>query len=93
MIKTFQRTEYGREHKLVILASSKPKIKNAEVLSFDEEFQHYLSMCKKSHWKTIPGFLLEYNSSLKDLQRAYYVYADDETNKLIKKKFKILEEC
>jgi hypothetical protein len=92
----FDRTPYGKEHKLVIKHRSKPKIHNAEVLTFEEEFQHYCNMCMRTKkfqkWATPAGFQLEYDSDWKDLQAAYYVYpGNQEAEDEIKKKFKVIE--
>lgn len=92
----FNRTPYGQEHKLVVLTVSKPKIKGVEVLSFKEEFEHYKSMCtgKYAKWATKEGFQLEYNSSWKDLQVAYFIYCNDQVLcDLIKTKLNVIEEC
>jgi hypothetical protein len=87
---------YRKEHKLLVLHRCKPKIQNAEVLTFEEEFQHYLDMCrrdkKRSKWATKEGFQLEYESCWEDLQHAFYVYPyDKEVETDINKNFKVIE--
>ncbi len=92
----FEKSPYEKEHKLIVKHRCKPKIYNAEVLTFEEEFQHYLDMCmknKKLHkWMVKEGFQLEYDSFWEDLKSAYYVYPfNKEAEDEIMKKFKVIE--
>ena len=94
MLKRFDTCSYQKEHKLVIKSRTKPKLYNAEVLTFEEEFQHFCSVMKraKSNWITKEGFQLMYDSYWDDLKDAYYVYpVNKEAEDEIIKKFKVIE--
>lgn len=96
MARIFERSPYGKEHKLVVRAKTKPKIKDADVLSFDEEFEHYKLTCtgKYKKWATKEGFQLEYNSNWEDLKVAFFVYPYNDTIKQeVINKLKVIEVC
>lgn len=96
MLKRFNTCSYQKEHKLVIKSRTKPKLYNAEVLTYEEEFQHFCSVVRRSKnktlWETKESFQLMYDSCWDDLKDAYYVYPlNKEIEDEIKKKFKVIE--
>ena len=62
--------------------------------TFQEEFEKYARKCKKKAWATPEGFSLEFDTTLQDLRESVFVHPiSDEEEKVIRKRFKILEEC
>ena len=62
--------------------------------TFQEEFEKYARKCKKKAWATPEGFSLEFNTTLQDLKDSVFVRPiSDEEEAIIRKRFKILEEC
>lgn len=62
--------------------------------TFQEEFEKYARRCKKKSWATPEGFSLEFDSLLQDLRECVFVRPiSDEEESIIRKQFKILEEC
>jgi len=62
--------------------------------TFQEEFEKYARRCKKKSWATPEGFSLEFDSLLQDLRECVFVRPiSDEEEAIIRKRFKILEEC
>lgn len=77
---------------LVVLTNKIPKIQNAIVTTFDDEFEKYKSKCKKRQWRTIEGFSLEYDTCLSDLRKCVFIYpGNDEVESWIRKFYKVLE--
>ena len=62
--------------------------------TFQEEFEKYARKCKKKQWATPEGFSLEFDTTLQDLKESVFVHPiSDEEEQIIRKRFKILEEC
>ena len=62
--------------------------------TFQEEFEKYARKCKKKQWVTPEGFSLEFDTTLQDLKDSVFVRPiSDEEEIIIRKRFKILEEC
>lgn len=62
--------------------------------TFQEEFEKYARKCKKKAWATPEGFSLEFDTTLQDLKESVFVRPiSDEEEIIIRKRFKILEEC
>ena len=62
--------------------------------TFQEEFEKYARKCKKKAWATPEGFSLEFDTTLQDLKDSVFVRPiSDEEEQVIRKRFKILEEC
>jgi hypothetical protein len=62
--------------------------------TFQEEFEKYARKCKKKAWATPEGFSLEFVTTLQDLKDSVFVRPiSDEEEAIIRKRFKILEEC
>ena len=62
--------------------------------TFQEEFEKYARKCKKKAWATPEGFSLEFDTTLQDLKDSVFVRPiSDEEETIIRKRFKILEEC
>lgn len=62
--------------------------------TFQEEFEKYARKCKKKQWTTPEGFSLEFDTTLQDLKESVFVRPiSDEEEAIIRKRFKILEEC
>lgn len=62
--------------------------------TFQEEFEKYARKCKKKAWATPEGFSLEFDTTLQDLKDSVFVRPiSDEEEIIIRKRFKILEEC
>ena len=62
--------------------------------TFQEEFEKYARKCKKKQWATPEGFSLEFDTTLQDLRESVFVHPiSDEEEQIIRKRFKILEEC
>ena len=62
--------------------------------TFQEEFEKYARKCKKKAWATPEGFSLEFDTTLQDLKDSVFVRPiSDEEEAIIRKRFKILEEC
>ena len=62
--------------------------------TFQEEFEKYARKCKKKAWATPEGFSLEFDTTLQDLKDSVFVRPiSDEEEAIIRKHFKILEEC
>ena len=62
--------------------------------TFQEEFEKYARKCKKKAWATPEGFSLEFDTTLQDLKESVFVKPiSDEEEVIIRKRFKILEEC
>jgi hypothetical protein len=62
--------------------------------TFQEEFEKYARKCKKKAWATPEGFSLEFDTTLQDLKESIFVKPiSDEEEAIIRKQFKILEEC
>ena len=62
--------------------------------TFQEEFEKYARKCKKKAWATPEGFSLEFDTTLQDLKDSVFVRPiSDEEEVIIRKRFKILEEC
>ena len=69
-----------------------PKFNNYS--TFQEEFEKYARRCKKKFWATFEGFSLEFDTTLQDLKECIFVRpVSDEEEAIIRKRFKILEEC
>lgn len=79
---------------LVILTNKRvPKIENATVLTFEEEFEKYKRGCKKDFLRTEACFSWNFNSLLKDLKNSVFVYpGNEEVEKWIKNFYKVIEE-
>lgn len=61
--------------------------------TFQEEFERYARRCKKKAWATPEGFSLEFDTTLQDLKECVFVHPiNEEEEKIIRKRFKILEE-
>lgn len=70
-----------------------PKIENAIVTTFNEEFEKYKVKCKKKQWRTVEGFSLDFNTCLSDLKNCVFVYpGNEDVEKWVKKFYKVLEE-
>ena len=70
-----------------------PKFNNAVVSTFEEEFEAYKRKCKKSYWRTLECFSLEYDSCLSELKYSIWVRpGNEEVYNYIKKFYKVLEE-
>lgn len=62
--------------------------------TFQEEFEKYARKCKKKAWSTPEGFSLEFDTTLQNLKDSVFVRPiSDEEEAIIRKRFKILEEC
>ena len=62
--------------------------------TFQEEFEKYARKCKKKAWATPEGFSLEFDTTLQDLKESIFVRPiSEEEEAIIRKRFKILEEC
>ena len=62
--------------------------------TFQEEFEKYARKCKKKAWATPEGFSLEFDTTLQDLKDSVFVRPiSDAEEVIIRKRFKILEEC
>lgn len=78
--------------KKLIVKGPIPAIKNCVVNSFDDEYALYLRRAGK-HWRTQEGFSLEFDSTLSDLKRSYFIYVDrEDLELLIKKRLNVIEE-
>lgn len=79
---------------LVVLTNGKvPKIKNATVLTFDEELERYKKSCKKDFLRTEACFSWYYDSYLEDLKNSVFIYPEnEEVEKWIRKFYKVIEE-
>lgn len=79
---------------LVVLTNGKvPKIKNATVLTFDEELEKYKKSCKKDFLRTEACFSWYYDSLLEDLKKSVFIYPEnEEVEKWIRKFYKVIEE-
>lgn len=80
--------------KLVVLTNGKvPKINNATVLTYDEEFEKYKKSCKKDFQRTEACFSWNYDSLIDQLRKSVFIYpGNDEVEAWIKKFYKVLEE-
>lgn len=78
---------------LIVLSSKTPKFDRANVYTFNEEFEKYKKTCKKDYLRSEACFSWQYSSLLSDLKKAYFIYPlDGETERLIKSKYKVIEE-
>lgn len=78
--------------KKLIIKDTLPKHLPCLVRDFDEEYKIYLRTANK-HWKTPEGFSLEFDSTLQDLLKSYFVYVDNKDLELtLKKRLKVIEE-
>lgn len=68
-----------------------PKFSN--YTTFEEEYNKYLTKCKKKLWATQEGFSLGFDTTLSDLKQSIFVRPTEEEETTIRKRFKILEEC
>lgn len=79
---------------LVVLSKNNkiPKIENAIVTTFDDEFEKYKVRCKKKQWRTMEGFSLEFDTCLSDLKKCIFIYpGNEDVEKWVKKFYKVLE--
>lgn len=78
--------------KKLIVKGPIPKIPNCIINSFEEEYNQYLRNASK-YWKTPEGFSLEFDSTLSDLKKSYFIYVEDTNIELIiKKRLNVIEE-
>lgn len=78
---------------LVVLTNKIPKINNATVSTFEEEFEKYKRKCKKDFLRTEACFSWYFDSCLKDLKHSVFIYpGNEETELWIKKFYKVIEE-
>ena len=62
--------------------------------TFQEEFEKYARRCKKKAWATPEMFSTNFDTTLQDLKESVFVRPiSDEEETIIRKRFKILEEC
>lgn len=78
---------------LIVLTNKVPRIKNAIITSFNEEFEKYKRSCKKDFLRTEACFSWNFNSTLQDLKKSVFVYPDNEDiERWIKQFYKVIEE-
>lgn len=78
---------------LIVLINKVPKIQNAIVTTFNEEFEKYKRTCKKDFLRTEACFSWNFNSTLQDLKKSVFVYpGSKDTEQWIKKFYKVIEE-
>ena len=79
---------------LVVKVSGKvPKIENAKVCTFEEEFEKYKKSCKKSYLWSEACFSWNFDSTLEDLKKSVFIYVSDpKTEAFIRKRYKVIEE-
>lgn len=79
---------------LVIKVNALKMPKFSNYTTFQEEYAKYVRKCKKKYWQSPEYFSLQFNTTLEDLRDCIFVRpfnAEEET--IIRKQFKILEEC
>lgn len=78
--------------KLIVKGPIPKNISNCVINDFDDEYALYLRKAKKN-WRTKEAFSLEFNSTLSDLQKSYFIYVNrDDLELLIKKRLNVIEE-
>jgi hypothetical protein len=77
---------------LMIVKGKIPKnIPNCTINTFEEEYTNYLRTAKK-HWRTHEGFSLMFDSTLEDLKKSHFIYAEDQKLiEVIKKRLNVIE--
>lgn len=77
--------------KKLIVKGPIPTIKHCVVNDFDDEYALYLRKAGK-RWRTPEGFSLEFDSTLSDLKKSYFIYVDrEDLELLIKKRLNVIE--
>ena len=78
---------------LIVLINKVPKIQNAIITTFNEEFEKYKRACKKDFLRTEACFSWNFSSTLQDLKKSVFVYpGNKDTEQWIKKFYKVIEE-
>lgn len=78
---------------LVVISSKAPRFNNANVFTFNEEFEKYKKSRKKDYLRSEACFSWQYSSLLSDLKRAYFIYPlDKEAESFIKDNYNVIEE-
>ena len=75
--------------KLIVLGNI-PKNLPYMVNNFEDEYSKYLRKAPKE-WRTPEGFSLDFDSTLSDLKKAYFIYVDDIDLEL-RQRLKVIEE-
>lgn len=77
--------------KLIVKGPVPKSISNCVINDFDEEYALYLRRAKKN-WRTKEAFSLEFNSTLSDLLKSYFIYVDrEDLELLIMKRLNVIE--
>lgn len=78
---------------LVVLTNKIPKIQNAIVTTFDEEYEKYKRSCKKDYLRTEACFSWNFDSTLQDLKKSVFIYpGNEDVERWIRKFYKVIEE-